>query len=1188
VSLEFMQRRFKIFLESLKREDNTNILEAILEGYNVLTEASIGPVYHGTGKEFIEFEPHIRKNMQMGFGIHFTPDPKFAELYKTGKQGRVIKAKLNINKLFDAEKIYNKSSEGGQMLFEMNPKFMWMNNVDTTDKAAYGHRVIDSVTPQRAEKILRKHGYDGIRYIADMKDAGSHSIYTQAMTKAKAETYVVFDNSQIQQIGTLTESGNIAEIKKTQTFKTDEGKFSVYDTIKFPRGRNNMFTVKEDKDGWIVRNVILPDELKRKGIATSIYRKLNNESIKKTGNPLRSTQPRKLIGGEIVHELSPDGIALWDSFVRKGYAKKLGEKNYVFTSNLMEAIGPVYHGTNQEFENFDLDKATQGVAWFTDKKETIESGESGAQGTKYIMERYLDIPEDKLANWDQYDKYSLGELVNMGYRGVKLPSGDENTYIVFDTKDIVTKPLMESREGSKKLSEYPRYQYSNKVTIFRATPSDSFFTDDYITLSGKFAVEHAENNHAVNDEQNNVIKAVVHPDLVTDAYNPGEYFYKGEPIKGEIIYVSKGDEYEGDIPKFEASDSSNDTKTRDLILTPNDTLFHGTVEDFDVKDVRVGGYDSIFWTVNNSNIAQSYIPVSGITAFTNSELLRKPDSEFAKQLGIEFSDVKKEGNQVRSYRMKNDYFIKVSTKKHELLTNLVNLDKEYKEAEKDYDKAEKDYDKKREILNDITNKIISAQEEYQKFNENKLLNEYVNKKMKSFGYEPKDINSYDSNAEYRIKIKSDHTILPADFKESGRLFVIKPKRNMKIYDYAMGTDPDLTDLDYHKHDVFEKVQEFGYDGIKINDFAQTEEFGNVGHKSIGFFKDAIKDLNIKVVENVSHPKFKDRIGEKSEEYSNWKKQNINEGVFLNFLESFKNKKTNNLIESILKGYQIIYEVIGPVYHGTGSDIKEFKYEFTNQGADQLGSGFYFTDSPQEASAYSTTRKSSDQPKPGGEDNPTVITAKLNINNPLDADAVGNITYKQVRSIILMSPQLDDGLSNWGDVEYSGRESVLRDAVEGYVIENENILRGLFSLANDFYRDNIEQFNKVIRTVLGYDGVVKHWDDRTHYVAWFPEQIKIIGNPLNESVNEYEKLEKNKVPLTDDERKEVFKKDAVWSYGSSIDPNTGKKVKKVSAVWKSKDKKGNVTYITNTHRAYNTAKSLKAIINKYHNFIKGTS
>lgn len=93
----------------------------------------------------------------------------------------------------------------------------------------------------------------------------------------------------------------------------------------------------------------------------------------------------------------------------------------------------------------------------------------------------------------------------------------------------------------------------------------------------------------------------------------------------------------------------------------------------------------------------------------------------------------------------------------------------------------------------------------------------------------------------------------------------------------------------------------------------------------------------------------------------------------------------------------------------------------------------------------------------------------------------------------------------------------------------------------------------------------------------------------EKQSEFSKLEKNKVPLTPEERAEVFKQDAVWHYGYSIDPNTGEKVQKVSAVWKSKDPKtGEITYITNTHRAWNKAPTLKGAISRYHKFIKGTA
>lgn len=90
-----------------------------------------------------------------------------------------------------------------------------------------------------------------------------------------------------------------------------------------------------------------------------------------------------------------------------------------------------------------------------------------------------------------------------------------------------------------------------------------------------------------------------------------------------------------------------------------------------------------------------------------------------------------------------------------------------------------------------------------------------------------------------------------------------------------------------------------------------------------------------------------------------------------------------------------------------------------------------------------------------------------------------------------------------------------------------------------------------------------------------------GDLLNEAKkSEFEKLKENKIPLTDEERKQVMDADAVWHHGPNGAPSP--------AVWKSKDSKGKTIYVTHTHRAYNTARTLKAAINKYHRFIKGTA
>ena len=87
--------------------------------------------------------------------------------------------------------------------------------------------------------------------------------------------------------------------------------------------------VEENKTGFIVSNIIIAKENQGKGIATDFYVKMNNLSLEKTGKPLQSIKADKT--GLI--ELSDEGKAMWDSFVKKGIAIKISEKKYRFKFN---------------------------------------------------------------------------------------------------------------------------------------------------------------------------------------------------------------------------------------------------------------------------------------------------------------------------------------------------------------------------------------------------------------------------------------------------------------------------------------------------------------------------------------------------------------------------------------------------------------------------------------------------------------------------------------------------------------------------------------------------------------------------------------------------------------------------------------------------------------------------------------
>ena len=76
----------------------------------------------------------------------------------------------------------------------------------------------------------------------------------------------------------------------------------------------------------------------------------------------------------------------------------------------------------------------------------------------------------------------------------------------------------------------------------------------------------------------------------------------------------------------------------------------------------------------------------------------------------------------------------------------------------------------------------------------------------------------------------------------------------------------------------------------------------------------------------------------------------------------------------------------------------------------------------------------------------------------------------------------------------------------------------------------------------------------------------------------ETLKKNKVALTEEERKEVMDRGAVWHHGPNGEESP--------AVWKA-EVKGETWYVCNTHRAYQCKPTLKGAINSY-KFIETTS
>lgn len=199
-----------------------------------------------------------------------------------------------------------------------------------------------------------------------------------------------------------------------------------------------------------------------------------------------------------------------------------------------------------------------------------------------------------------------------------------------------------------------------------------------------------------------------------------------------------------------------------------------------------------------------------------------------------------------------------------------------------------------------------------------------------------------------------------------------------------------------------------------------------------------------------------------------------------------------------------------VYHGSDADFNEFNSEFIGKTGTALGQGFYFTNNQTDASGFGSNVKS----------------FYLNIRKPLNSNKLTikkNELYQLLDTIDKTQCQNDNDfgygiLSDYGDVDYEGREKVLRYAVN-LEMENQNdveLIGGLINTTNDY-----NLVVNVLYNLLGYDGVIN--DERGIYVIHHSFQAKRITNSTftNKSNNFNES--KKKIYITEEQLDMLTKK-----------------------------------------------------------------
>lgn len=170
--------------------------------------------YHGTVKSFTEFIPKYNKKEQLGFGVHFTKDKAFADLYaedpsvmrKGVQEPRTIPVFLKAENPLYADIIAKEGTPEYNLAYKVagkTHKYLFMPDYadDMTKletKIVYLRSALDAGSPQVVEKYLRELGYDSVFYTATMHGGAINGIVQGGVKKA--DSVVILEPTSIKSI----------------------------------------------------------------------------------------------------------------------------------------------------------------------------------------------------------------------------------------------------------------------------------------------------------------------------------------------------------------------------------------------------------------------------------------------------------------------------------------------------------------------------------------------------------------------------------------------------------------------------------------------------------------------------------------------------------------------------------------------------------------------------------------------------------------------------------------------------------------------------------------------------------------------------------------------------------------------------------------------------------------------------
>lgn len=193
----------------------------------------------------------------------------------------------------------------------------------------------------------------------------------------------------------------------------------------------------------------------------------------------------------------------------------------------------------------------------------------------------------------------------------------------------------------------------------------------------------------------------------------------------------------------------------------------------------------------------------------------------------------------------------------------------------------------------------------------------------------------------------------------------------------------------------------------------------------------------------------------------------------------------------------------PLYHGSSHEFTSFNTDTLGRGNDAWGNGFYFTDQKTTAEGYAQ-----DNPSPTA----NVKEFYLNLTNPLYVDGIENMSLVNVtfpaetaarllkhHPDLYIQPDneskmnfLGDYAENFWDKEYHTKEELNRMAEK--VAEEYFDNASWVELETVFGKEHGAAFLEAMYKETGNDGLIVDFGEAgKHYVAWFPNQMKLTSN-----------------------------------------------------------------------------------------------